>query len=99
MGGAVTNLASVSLAMTHYDPDRIQGSVLTRTEVDRQIALYAGLDADGRRSVPGLQPGRADIILAGALIVRTLMDKLGKDRLSVSDRGLRHGVLIERFSV
>jgi exopolyphosphatase/guanosine-5'-triphosphate,3'-diphosphate pyrophosphatase len=37
------------------------------------------------------------VILAGALVVRTVMDKLGQDRLTVSDRGLRHGLLIERF--
>ena len=37
------------------------------------------------------------MILAGACVVRTIMDKLGKSSLSVSDRGLRHGVLIDRF--
>jgi exopolyphosphatase/guanosine-5'-triphosphate,3'-diphosphate pyrophosphatase len=99
MGGAVTNLACVSLGMTRYDPDRVQGAILTREEVERQIALYAGVDGHDRRRIHGLQPGRESIILAGALVVLTLMDKLGKDRLSVSDRGLRHGVLIERFSV
>lgn len=98
LGGAVTNLASVGLGMTRYDPDRIQGAVLTSAEIERQIALYAGLDGAGRGAIPGLQPGRADIILAGALIVLTLLDKLGQDRLTVSDRGLRHGVLIDRFS-
>ena len=40
---------------------------------------------------------RAEVILAGACIVRTVMDLLGHDHLTVSDRGLRHGVLIERF--
>ncbi|HYN78950.1 MAG TPA: hypothetical protein VES73_14305, partial [Lamprocystis sp. (in: g-proteobacteria)] len=92
MGGAVTNLAAVSLGLTQYDPDRIQGATLTRAQVQRQIALYAGLTADARRAIPGLQPGRADVILAGACIVLTLLDKLGKDTLLVSDRGLRHGV-------
>ena len=99
MGGAVTNLTAVSLALSPYDPDRIQGATLTRTEVEGQIARYAALDAEGRRAIPGLQPGRAEVILAGALVVLTLMDKLGQDRLSVSDRGLRHGVLLERFRV
>jgi len=47
--------------------------------------------------VIGLQPKRAEVILAGACIVRTVMEKLGKERLTVSDRGLRHGVLAERF--
>ncbi|WP_295393142.1 hypothetical protein [uncultured Thiodictyon sp.] len=98
LGGAVTNLASVSLGMTQYDPNRIQGAILTRAELGRQIALYAGLDGAGRAAIPGMQPGRADIILAGALIVSTLLDKLGQERLTVSDRGLRHGVLIDRFS-
>ena len=98
MGGAVTNLTAVGLALSPYDPDRIQGATLTRKEVERQIALYARLDAAGRRAIPGLQPGRAEVILAGALVVLTLMEKLGQDRLSVSDRGLRHGVLLERFS-
>ena len=48
-------------------------------------------------AIVGLQPKRAEVILAGACIVRTIMDKLGKDRFTVSDRGLRHGVLAERF--
>ena len=55
------------------------------------------MDASARRSIVGLQPKREDVILAGACIVRTVMGKLGKDRLTVSDRGLRHGVLAERF--
>jgi len=45
----------------------------------------------------GLQPARAEVILAGACIVRTVMDKLGQASLTVSDFGLRHGVLVERF--
>ena len=49
------------------------------------------------RSIVGLQPKRADVILAGACIVRTVMEKLGPDSLTVSDRGLRHGVLAEHF--
>ena len=52
---------------------------------------------EGRRQIVGLQPKRADVILAGACVVRTVLDKLGKDALTVSDRGLRHGVLLERF--
>jgi exopolyphosphatase/guanosine-5'-triphosphate,3'-diphosphate pyrophosphatase len=97
MGGAITNLTAVRHALATYDPSVVQGSELTRAEVDRQIELYRGLDAQGRRSIVGLQPKRAEVILAGACIVRTVMEKLGQDRLTVSDRGLRHGVLIERF--
>jgi exopolyphosphatase / guanosine-5'-triphosphate,3'-diphosphate pyrophosphatase len=98
MGGAVTNLTAVGLGMADYDPARIQGTTLGRAEVDRQIELYGSLDADGRRAIAGLQPKRAEVILAGACIVSTVMGLLGHRDLTVSDRGLRHGVLAERFA-
>ena len=97
MGGAVTNMAAVMHEMATYDPDVVQGSVLDRAEIDRQVELYRTRDAEGRRSIVGLQPKRADVILAGACIVRTVMEKLGQESFTVSDRGLRHGVLAERF--
>ena len=97
MGGAMTNITAVRLELATYDPDAVQGAVLERAEVDRQIELYRTQDASARRSIVGLQPKRAEVILAGACIVRTVMDKLGQDRLTVSDRGLRHGLLVERF--
>jgi exopolyphosphatase/guanosine-5'-triphosphate,3'-diphosphate pyrophosphatase len=97
MGGAATNLAAVKHAMVTYDPKRIQGTVLDCSEIDRQIELYRSRDAAGRRLIVGLQPKRAEVILAGACIVRTVMDKLGKEALSVSDAGLRYGVFAERF--
>ncbi|HEY7756255.1 MAG TPA: Ppx/GppA family phosphatase [Actinomycetota bacterium] len=97
MGGAVTNLAAVSHDMATYDPDVVQGTVLHREEIDRQIETYRSRDAEARREIIGLQPKRADVILAGACIVRTVMEKLGQPAITVSDRGLRHGVLLERF--
>jgi exopolyphosphatase/guanosine-5'-triphosphate,3'-diphosphate pyrophosphatase len=97
LGGAVTNLAAVKHGLVDYDPDIVQGTVLGRDEVDRQIELYRTRDADQRRSIDGLQPQRAEVILAGACVVRTILAKLGKDSLTVSDRGLRHGVLLDRF--
>ena len=97
MGGAVTNITAVKLGLDPYDPDAVHGAILERADVDRQIEQYRSRDADARRTIVGLQPKRADVILAGACIVRTVMEKLGQDRVTVSDRGLRHGLLIERF--
>jgi len=97
MGGAVTNLAAVKHGLANYDPDVVQGTILDRAEIDRQIEQYRTRNADGRRGIVGLQPARAEVILAGACIVRTIIDKLGCEAVTVSDRGLRHGVLIERF--
>ena len=97
MGGAITNMTAVMLGLAPYDPEVVQGTVLTRAAVDRQIELYRSYDVEQRREIVGLQPKRADVILAGACVVRTVMDKLGMNALTVSDRGLRHGVLLERF--
>jgi exopolyphosphatase / guanosine-5'-triphosphate,3'-diphosphate pyrophosphatase len=97
MGGAVTNITAVMLGLSKYEPERVQGSVIDRAELDRQIELYRTRSADARRQITGLQPKRAEVILAGACIVRTIMEKVGKTSLSVSDRGLRHGLLIDRF--
>jgi exopolyphosphatase / guanosine-5'-triphosphate,3'-diphosphate pyrophosphatase len=97
MGGVVTNITAVRHRLATYDPAVVQGTVLDRAEIDRQIELYRSQDAAARRSIVGLQPKREEVILAGACIVRTVMEKLGKETLTVSDRGLRHGVLAERF--
>jgi exopolyphosphatase/guanosine-5'-triphosphate,3'-diphosphate pyrophosphatase len=97
MGGAVTNIAAVKHELAAYDPEVVQGTLLDATEIDRQIELYRTRSADERRGITGLQPNRAEVILAGACIVRTVMSKLGSGSLTVSDRGLRHGVLVERF--
>jgi exopolyphosphatase/guanosine-5'-triphosphate,3'-diphosphate pyrophosphatase len=97
MGGAITNMTAVKLALATYDPDRVQGAQLDRAELDRQIELYRSRDAEARRGIVGLQPKRAEVILAGACIVRTVMEKLGQQSLTVSDRGLRHGLLFYRF--
>jgi exopolyphosphatase/guanosine-5'-triphosphate,3'-diphosphate pyrophosphatase len=97
MGGVVTNMTAVKHGLATYDPTVVQGTVLDLAEIDRQIERYRSLDAEARRAIVGLQPKRAEVILAGACIVRTVMEMLGKDSFTVSDRGLRHGVLAERF--
>ena len=97
IGGAVTNLTAVKLELADYDPDAVRGSTLEADEVERQIELYRTRSADQRREIVGLQPKRAEVILAGACIVRTVLEKLGCDSLTASDRGLRHGLMLERF--
>jgi exopolyphosphatase/guanosine-5'-triphosphate,3'-diphosphate pyrophosphatase len=99
MGGAVTNLTAVKQELAEYDSEAVQGAVLERSEVERQIELYRERTADERRAIAGLQPKRAEVILAGACIVATVLDLLGQDSLTVSARGLRHGLLAERFGV
>ena len=97
IGGAFTNLAAVAHGLATYSPEVVHGTVLDRAEIDRQIALYAACTSEQRGRIVGLQPARAEVILAGACIVRTALEKLGCPSATVSDRGLRHGVLEDRF--
>ncbi|HKY25547.1 MAG TPA: hypothetical protein VJM07_10335 [Gaiella sp.] len=97
MGGAVTNLAAVKHELVTYDPELVHGTELDVGELARQIELYRTRSVEERREVVGLQPKRAEVILAGACIVRAVLAKLGRESLVVSDRGLRHRLLVERF--
>ncbi|RYP84154.1 Ppx/GppA family phosphatase [Nocardioides guangzhouensis] len=97
IGGTATNLAAVRHGLAAYDPDVVHGTALDLAEIDRQIELYRTRDAEERRAIVGLQPARAEVILAGACIARAILTLLGRESLTVSDRGLRHGVFAERF--
>ena len=97
MGGAVTNLAAVKHALATYDPELVQGTVLDLREIDRQVELFRTRSVEERREIVGLQTKRAEVILAGACVVRAVLAKLGRESLVVSDRGLRHRLLVERF--
>lgn len=97
MGGALTNLAAVMHGLAEYDSAVIEGTVLDRAEIDRQIERYRTMTADERRGVVGLQAGRAEVILAGAVIVGAILDALDRESVVVTDRGLRHALAEERL--
>ena len=97
IGGTITSMGAVKFKMEKYDPDVIQGSILTRDDVDSLIALFRSVPLDERRSIVGLQPKRAEVIIGGACIVRGIMESLGTDELTMSDRGLRHGLMFRLF--
>ena len=59
------------------------------------LLLLAALPVAERRTIPGLEPDRADVILAGALIQARAMERLGADTVLTSLRGLRYGLLYE----
>jgi exopolyphosphatase/guanosine-5'-triphosphate,3'-diphosphate pyrophosphatase len=97
MGGTITNLAAVHHELAVYDADVVHGTVLQLAEIERQVEMYRTRDVAQRREIVGLQPKRADVILAGACIVRSILALLEQTELTVSDRGLRHGLFVERF--
>jgi exopolyphosphatase/guanosine-5'-triphosphate,3'-diphosphate pyrophosphatase len=95
--GAITTMAAVKLKMSQYDPHLIHGSMLTRKDVQNQLNLFSSKTVRQREDIPGVQKGRADIALAGACIVESVMSQLRVDQIIVCDRGLRYGVIYEFF--
>lgn len=94
--GTITTLAAMALAMREYDPRRIDGFKLTRQKLGEITAAAARRTIAERQQMPGLSPARADVILAGALILETFLDLYQFAEILVSDRGLRYGVLVEQ---
>lgn len=97
IAGTFTTLAAVGKGLTDYSHSEVHGSRLCGAEVRRQIRLYQALPVTGRRKIPGLEPGRADVILAGAILIGRIMAVFGLDEALVSDQGIRYGLLYERL--
>ncbi len=98
VAGTVTTLAAVEQALPSYDAERVHGSALSRATLERLLGLLAGLPLAERASLPGMEPKRADVIVAGAVVVAEAMDLTGFETLTVSDRGVRWGLVHELLS-
>jgi exopolyphosphatase/guanosine-5'-triphosphate,3'-diphosphate pyrophosphatase len=96
VAGTVTTLAAVQQALPVYDATRVHGSSLLLSDVERLAATFASLTVRERAALPGMEPKRADVILAGAIVVAEAMRAMGFDALTVSDRGVRWGLLYDR---
>jgi exopolyphosphatase/guanosine-5'-triphosphate,3'-diphosphate pyrophosphatase len=97
VAGTVTTLYTVQHRIDPYDAARVQGGTLTLSELEALADTLCRLPLAERRVLPGLQPKRADVIPAGALILVEAVRALGLTRCRVSDRGLRWGLLAHRF--
>lgn len=95
LGGTVRNLAAAAQKRAELPAFGVQGFVLTAEALDELIAELASLPPEERGSVPGIKPQRGDIILAGAAVVRAIMDAGEFDALEVTEAGLREGIFLE----
>lgn len=93
--GTVTTLAALDLGLAAYDASRVQGHVLRRGAVERLLTRLGGLTLAERAALPGLEPGRADVLIPGIAICLATMERLEFEALTVSDRSLREGILCE----
>lgn len=92
IAGTMTTLAAIAMKMKDYDGARVHGSVLTLARLREITAELAQLPLAERRDVTGLEPKRADVIVAGGLIAIAVLEKLGKTEALISDRGVRWGL-------
>jgi exopolyphosphatase/guanosine-5'-triphosphate,3'-diphosphate pyrophosphatase len=95
VAGTVTSLAAMALELATYDPARVHGYRLSRADLGRQIARLGAAPQAERERMVGLDPRRADVILAGAVILDRIAAAAGVGDVLVSDRGIRWGLLHE----
>ncbi len=92
VGGTVTTLATVMGAVEPYDSKLVHGARLSRGELTSTCERLAATPVEQRKRLPGLDPKRADVIVAGTMLVEQLAERAQAAELIVSDRGVRWGL-------
>ena len=96
VGGTITTLAAMEQRLSPYDPERVHGYRLSRRSVDRLTSELAALPVAKRRRLPSLQPERADIIVAGALVLQHLLARTAVRSLIVSEADLLWALALDQ---
>ena len=94
VAGTVVTLGMLQLGIEEFDRNQLDGLQLSKGDVHRWVEELKWRSVDERRLLPGMEAKRADVILAGAMILWRVMEKLEFSTLVVSTRGLRYGVLL-----
>jgi exopolyphosphatase/guanosine-5'-triphosphate,3'-diphosphate pyrophosphatase len=95
VAGTMTTLAAVALRVTPYVGARVHAIALPTERLREVVQHLAILDLRSRRSVPGMEPNRADVVVAGGYIALALLDHWRSAAVRISDRGLRWGLARE----
>ena len=94
IGGTATTAAAIGLRLARYDPDAVHRSRWPKEHVTALIQRLAALSVEERRRVAGLMPNRADIIVAGLVILEQCLEALGATAFAVSEADLLQGLLM-----
>jgi exopolyphosphatase/guanosine-5'-triphosphate,3'-diphosphate pyrophosphatase len=95
VAGTITSIAALDLGLYVYDRFRVHGHRLRPVDVEHQLERLAALPLEERRAVPALDPERAPVIVAGAVVLREAMSYLGLDELEASEHDLLVGAALE----
>jgi exopolyphosphatase/guanosine-5'-triphosphate,3'-diphosphate pyrophosphatase len=95
VAGTPTTLAAMDQGLAAFDKEKVQGYELHRSAVDRLLDIMMKVDTQTLLArFPSVNKARADILPAGTLILREVMDYCGVDSVRVSTQGLRYGIAI-----
>jgi exopolyphosphatase/guanosine-5'-triphosphate,3'-diphosphate pyrophosphatase len=94
VAGTVTTLATLDLGDAEYDPARTHGHRLALSSVEAQLERLAAMTTEERLAVPGLEPGRAPVIVAGIVVLREMMTAYELDEIEVSERDVLYGAAL-----
>jgi exopolyphosphatase/guanosine-5'-triphosphate,3'-diphosphate pyrophosphatase len=97
-GGTVTTLAALDLNLKKYQSKKVHGHLLKLTTLERFLQKLSRLNLSQRKKYLKIDPGRADIIVAGAAILLSFMHHFGFEKITISDKGLRWGLLYSKLN-
>ncbi len=92
VAGTVTTLGGMALGLDRYDASRIHGTRIAATRVGELTDQLLAMTHDERAAVPVMHPGRVDVIAAGAVVVRRLVERVGLPELVVSEHDILDGL-------
>ena len=95
VAGTATTVQAISLGLPRYDPDAIHRTEISRGEVERVTRELAGMTNEERAALPVMAPGRGDVIVAGALVLLSAMDRFGFASALVSETDILDGLAME----
>jgi exopolyphosphatase/guanosine-5'-triphosphate,3'-diphosphate pyrophosphatase len=99
VGGTITTLAAIKLGLEVYDSSKIENTEINKKELEKIINKLSNLNLKERKNVEGLQPQRADIIIAGLIILKSILDFIDSSELSISDHDLLHGLIKNQLNI
>ncbi len=94
LAGTVTTLSAIKQGLEKYDTDRIHHSHLSRAEVEDLFLKLTSVGLEERKRVMGIEPGRADVIVGGAAVLRAIMDSACLEGILVSEKDILDGLVI-----
>jgi exopolyphosphatase/guanosine-5'-triphosphate,3'-diphosphate pyrophosphatase len=98
VGGTATTLAAMHLQIQRYDPHRIDGCRISRSDIENLYSALCRSSLQDRKILIPFDPERADILIAGTAILKSLLLVGGFTQMTVSDRGLRFGIALREFN-